>query len=244
MIADMEKKFLVVANWKANKTVEEARAWMKEFYAEERWNWLKNNLERIEVVFAAPFTLLHFFEAPHFDAHLASQDISVFSTGPYTGEVPAELLKDLAVRYCLIGHSERRKYFGENNALIEKKLDQAIKNDITPIICAQSLEEIPANIRNYPADKLVIMYEPSEAISTEGNYHPENPETVKRTLEDWQKKLNLDCRFLYGGSVNPENCKLYIVNCNLLSGFVVGHASLDPEEFFSIIKQCILPLSS
>ena len=167
----------------------------------------------------------------------------MFPAGAYTGEVTGEMLKSLGVKYCLIGHSERRKYFNETNEIVEKKMEQALKSGITPILCAQSADEIPANIRNYSSEKFVLMYEPFSAISAAGVYHPEDPQKVQTTLEDWKNRFNLNCRFLYGGSVNPQNVSAY-VTLPLVFGFVVGHASLDPNDFFSIIKQCLTPLTS
>lgn len=229
----MSKKLLIVANWKANLV--EVPTWLQQFNAlSEKVEDLD---ESIEVVIAPPTSMLFLLAA---SATIASQDISMFPTGAFTGEVPGQLLKELDVEYCLIGHSERRKYFGENNEIVEEKMEQAFKNGITPILCAQSLAEIPENIRNYPAEKFVIMYEPFSAISTGGVYHAEDPQKVQVTLEEWKSKLNLNCMFLYGGSVNSENAKSYI-NLPLVSGFVVGHASLDPKDFFSIIKQCLTP---
>lgn len=240
--------FLIIANWKANKTILETIDWVKKF---ERIDgaWTSeyfNSHENIQVVIAAPYMVLDTL-----DTHLASaglqevsgctnevgissQDISIFPAGAYTGEMPGEILENL-VTHCLIGHSERRKYMGEKTEMIDKKLERAVRNQIIPIICAQNIEEIPTNIRNYNPEQYMIMYEPSEAISTEGKYHPESPDKINSVLLDWQQKLHLKCRLLYGGSVNPENCQSIIENCKLLSGFVIGHASLDPTEFFRII---------
>lgn len=231
----MNKKLLIVANWKANHV--EVPTWLQRFNALSE---KLDNHDNIEIVVAAPYSLLFLLAA---SSTIASQDISMFPSGAYTGETPGDILKELDVKYCLIGHSERRKYFGETNEMVQKKIDQSLKNGITPILCAQTLEEIPENIRNYPSEKLVIMYEPFSAISTDGSYHPEDPLKVQTTLEMWKNKLNLNCMFLYGGSVNSENAANY-ARLPLVSGFVVGHASLDPADFFSIIKQCLTPEAS
>ena len=235
----MDRKFTIVANWKANKTVAGAQEWIKRLA--ESGKQIESESMTIEVVVAAPYPLLNALRSTP-DATLASQDISMFSVGAYTGEVPGELLKDVGVEYCLVGHSERRKYLGETTEMVGKKVDQAIKNKIIPIICAQSGEEIPENVRNYSPEQYLIMYEPFEAISTEGKYHPEDPNKITETLQDWQKHLPAGVQFLYGGSVNSNNVHQILATSNqqLVSGFVVGHASLDPEEFFSIIKRCLL----
>lgn len=207
------EKFLVVANWKANPPVK------YDFPVPEN----------LEIAIAAPYPFISQIP-PEFTR--AAQDISAYPVGAYTGEVPGELLADLRVKYCLIGHSERRKYLHEGSVEVEAKMSQAIKNGIIPIICAQNLEEIPENIRNYSPEKYLIMYEPFSAISTEGEYHPESPEKVMSVLDDWKNKLNLSCRFLYGGSVNPDS------DIPPVDGLVVGHTSLDPASFSAIIKKC------
>lgn len=236
----MDSKFLIVANWKANKTVGQAKQWLKQLYT--HWSEIEQTQQQVEIVFACPYTLLHFFDATHNTIIIASQDISIYDAGAYTGEVPGELLKDLNVHYCLIGHSERRKYFQETTETVGEKLDQSIKNEIIPIICAQTLEEIPENVRNYPSDKYIIMYEPFEAISTNGQYHPESAEQVQETLANWRAKLPSGVRILYGGSVNAKNARSLLSTA--VDGFVTGHASLDAEEFFDIIKQCRTPSTS
>lgn len=223
----MGKKLLIVANWKANIVDSTS------FIVHREWS------EEVEIVIAPPFTQIDQIKG----FTVTSQDISMFPAGAYTGEVTGEMLKSLGVKYCLIGHSERRKYFGETNEIVEKKLERALSSGIVPIICAQSAIEIPANIRNYSSEKFVLMYEPFSAISANGEYHPEDPQRVQLVLEEWKNKLNLNCRFLYGGSINAEDVSSF-VNLPLVSGFVVGHASLDPNDFFSIIKQCLTPLTS
>lgn len=204
----MDPKFLIVANWKADEPP---------FY-----NFTLP--EDIEVAIAAPFPLIA--GLPN-QFTKAAQDVSVFASGAETGEVTAKILAQIGVKYCLVGHSERRRYFGETNEQVQQKLSNLLQNGIMPIVCARSIEDI------VPAD--LIMYEPSEAISSNGEYHP--AKDINETLTDWQQKFPKS-RFLYGGSVNPQNCKLLIENYKLLSGFVVGHASLDPTSFSAIINAC------
>lgn len=220
------KRFLVVANWKAHT----------EFPI---YNFQFPN--NIEVVIAAPFTMIEKIPLEM----RAAQDVSAYPVGAYTGETPAKLLANLGVKYCLVGHSERRKYQHETNIEVEAKMNQAIQNRILPIICAQNLEEIPENIRNFSDDKYLIMYEPFAAISTEGQYHPESVGNIVATLTDWKDKLNLQCRFLYGGSVNPENIEQLVGQqvSELVSGLVIGHASLEVKSFSAIIKKCLQALS-
>lgn len=162
-----------------------------------------------------------------------AQDVSMFPTGAYTGEVPAEVLKDLGVKYALIGHSERRKYLKETTEMVGKKMARCLENTIIPIVCAQKFEEIPELALNTPGEKYLVMFEPFEAISNEGKYNAVTPELVKKTLLEWKDRLPNGVEFLYGGSVNSGNVKDYV---SIVSGFVVGHASLDPEEFSKIVN--------
>lgn len=210
--------FILVANWKSN-------------YPQ---NWSIDVPENINVLVAPPFPLLSKIK----NYSLCSQDVSQFPEGSYTGEVSAKLLANLGIKYSLVGHSERRKLLKETNLEIENKIKQLLAENIIPIICAQTIDEIPNNIRNYNSDQYIIMYEPSSAISTDGNYHPETPEKIQSVITDWQTKLHLKCQFLYGGSVNKEFISQLLTPNSKLSGLVIGHASLDATSFNSIIKEC------
>ncbi|MBI4099571.1 triosephosphate isomerase [Candidatus Microgenomates bacterium] len=221
------ERFLIVANWKANPAA--------------IYNFQFTISNSLEIAIAPSYPLVSTIPEQF---TRAAQDVSAFPIGAYTGEVPAKLLADAGVKYALIGHSERRKYLGETNQQVEAKMKAAIDTGLIPILCAQSLTEIPENIRNYPPGKFMLMYEPFSAISQGGQYRPETPEKIFATLTDWKSKLNLSCRFLYGGSVNPDNIsELLTVNRELITGVVVGHASLDAALFSAIIKKCLLSLS-
>lgn len=198
---------IIVANWKAN-------------LADISQFTLKS--EMVEVVVAAPFPILS----------TASQDVSQFPPGAYTGEVPAEMLANLGVKYCLVGHSERRKFLGETTEMVGKKMQRLLEVGIVPIICAQSFEEIPELALNTPGEKYMVMFEPFEAISKEGKSNAVEAETVRSTLLAWKGKLPSGVKLLYGGSVNSDNVLGY---SSFVDGFVVGHASLDPKEFSKLI---------
>lgn len=233
-------KLLIVANWKANNV--EPEGWVRQLSG-----LLNKDVADVEISLAAPFIRLH--ELTYIinsvgsaqPLSVCSQDLSSFADGAYTGEVTAAMLKNIGVKYSLIGHSERRRYFGETAETVGKKMAQAAENGLISIICAQTREEIPPDINKYPPGKYLIMYEPFEAISTAGTYHAEDPEKINQTISDWQAFLPPGSRFLYGGSVNPENVSKILAadGHRLLSGFVIGHASLDPAEFSSIIDGCL-----
>lgn len=224
----MEKKFWVVANWKANKTPEEAKNWV----AELREKLAGVNLGELEIVVCPPFTLLE--EITGFSR--GGQTVSNFDNGQFTGEVSAQMLGQMGTKYCLVGHSERRKHLGETNEDVEEKVKQCLAYGVTPIICAQSKEEIPKVVAGLAPEKYLLMFEPFSAISENGQYHPEEGATVQQTLESWPQ----GARLLYGGSVNKENV-INFKNLPLVSGLVVGQSSLSVEDFFDIIKKCITP---
>lgn len=135
------KKLLIVANWKANKTIDEATQWLKEVES-IKYQVLSN----LELIICPPFTLLYHLKLlitnSQLPITLAAQDVSPFPDGAYTGEVSARMLKDLGVKYVLIGHSERRKYFKEDEAILANKVREALDVGLTPIFCVQDQHPI------------------------------------------------------------------------------------------------------
>ncbi|MCL5675635.1 MAG: triose-phosphate isomerase [Patescibacteria group bacterium] len=229
-------KKLIVANWKSNKNPQEAVGWLDEFIKLANSQQLKTN--DFEIVICPPFVDLPVLHGKlkisnfKFQISLGSQNVSPFPDGSYTGEISAGQLSGL-VKYGLIGHSERRKYFGDTTGLVDKKLAQLVKFQIKPIVCAQSLDDIPLSIKSFSFEQVIIMFEPASAISVNGVYQSEQPSVIKATIERWKKQLG-PYIFLYGGSVNPQNAApLLATGAN---GFVIGHASLTPDSFFEILK--------
>lgn len=202
----MDTKFLIVANWKANEPP------VYDFVPPEN----------IEIAIAAPYPLIENIPAGF---TRAAQDVSQFDQGPETGEVPAKILAGLGVKYCLVGHSERRRLFNETDEIVQKKIDQLKKVNITPVLCARNTNEL------LPAE--IVMYEPEEAISTNGQYHPATD--INDVLADWRQKMP-GTKFLYGGSVNPGFIPSGV------DGLVIGHASLNSQDFFAIINACAAAL--
>jgi triosephosphate isomerase len=135
------------------------------------------------------------------------------------------------VDYALIGHSERKKNFGENLKTASKKIKMATEAGIVPILCATDIDEIPKEIPG----NLHLLYEPLGAISQDGVYHPETPPKAQKTIAEWKAKLKNVDRFLYGGSVNPSNIAQFLAQPDI-KGVVVGHASLDPNSFWELIN--------
>lgn len=217
------KTIWLIANWKSNKTISEALDWVSKVGPQIP---LKDELK---VVVCPTFSCLSevkkAIQVGNFPLMVGSQDLSPFDSGAYTGEESASLLIDL-VSISIIGHSERRQNFSENDEMVSDKVEQALKNNITPLLCVQGPDTpVP------PGCKLVA-YEPIFAIGTGNPDTPENAENVARALKEKHGE-NLD--ILYGGSVTSSNIKSFIGMPNIC-GALIGKASLDAEEFIKIVR--------
>ena len=213
-----------IANWKANKNLKDALQWVKVFLDEP----IINN--QIKIIICPPYPFLYPL-ADKFknlaNIFLGVQNLSEFDNGNFTGEVTAAMVKDI-VNFALIGHSERRKYFLENEEQIEKKIIQAKRNQIEPILCVRG-----ENDKIHPLVK-IIAYEPDYAIGTGFNESPTKVITLK-------KKLNLKPKtlFLYGGSINEINAQQYL-KYKEIDGLLVGNCSLDPYKFKQIVQSSLI----
>jgi len=218
----------IVANWKANKTQEQALSWIEKVgsFLEEKSG---------EIILCPPFILIsplrERLRALGFSdfIHLGAQNISHYECGPYTGEVTAEQLSGL-VEYSLIGHSERRRLFGEKEKDIVQKINLAKKWQIKPIL----LVDLPQvnEVSLYADQEMLVCYEPISAISTPGDYRPDNPEDASRAAKEILAR-NSKAVVLYGGSVNQANAQSFLKVG--FSGFVVGQASLGEDDFIGLL---------
>ncbi|OGK17970.1 hypothetical protein A3G67_04695 [Candidatus Roizmanbacteria bacterium RIFCSPLOWO2_12_FULL_40_12] len=219
----------IIANWKAHKTLEEASAWVDSVNKQiSQTPDVQRKLEDDELIIliAAPFPFLVPLSQKISQKNLAvaAQDVSVYGEGAYTGEVTAKMLKGVTT-HVLIGHSERKDYFHETDEVVLKKSEQVLSQGLSPIFCIQN------ESNKIPEGANIIAYDPKEAIGTGKNVPGEETATFR-------KKLNLfpDAVFLYGGSVNPESIDEYLSHPEI-NGFLVGGSSLDPEEFFELVKK-------
>ncbi len=220
----MEKRF-IVANWKSNKTVGEAEEWIKQVSGDRL-----QVPENIEIVLCPPFTLLALvhsqLKAQNLPFALGAQDVSPFPEGAYTGEVSARNMVDLGVKYVIIGHSERRKYFQEDEPVLTDKVRESLDAGLTPIFCVQGkTTPIPAGVK-------IIAYEPVAAIGTGQPDSPENADEVARVIKE---KIGPEAMVLYGGSVNEGNAANFCQQENL-NGVLVGGASLEADKFLKILE--------
>lgn len=237
---------IIVGNWKSNKTVGEAEKWVGELKEKtkvngERWG-------KLEIVICPPFTLLYPFkllvERSQLPIKLGAQDTSPFPDGAYTGEISGRMLRDLAVSYVLVGHSERRRYFAETDIQAVKKIRMSLDFDITPIICVSGVEQFTSILNKLEAKelgKIVFMYEPPEAISAQvgsiGQGQAEPVEEVVKTIKK-MKKLTPASRFFYGGSVKSHNVADFLSQSEI-EGVVPGTASQSAAEFAKIIQNAV-----
>jgi triosephosphate isomerase len=245
---------LLAANWKMHKTQREARAFIGEFAP------LIAKLSNVDVVIAPAFTGI----SAAVDAargtriSIAGQDLYFERQGAFTGEVSAEMLKDAGASHVIIGHSERRRLFGDTDELVNRKLRAAIAGGLTPIVCVgETLAEreagetlavldrqIKVGLDGLSADELaalVIAYEPVWAIGTGKNATAaeagEAHAHIRGRLRQWFGGAPADrCRILYGGSVKPENIR-ELIGLPDVDGALVGGASLEVRSFAEIVKR-------
>ncbi len=220
----------IIANWKTRKTLAESTSWLKTFLSLlENNNEVKSKLEKDEIKViiapASPFIVpLSQIISSMKNLALASQDISQFEEGSFTGEVTARMLEGI-VSYALLGHSERRTNNHETDEIVNKKVQLARKHNISSIVCVQGVES------KIPQEVSIVAYEPTDAIGTGNNQKVEDVISVKKKLT-----LPASTPFLYGGSVNDSNIDSYLTSSEI-DGLLVGTSSLDPEEFFKLLTR-------
>lgn len=217
-------KMIYIANWKSNKTSDQA----KEFFQKMKQDLSKySSLESNEVVVAPSFTLLfeckNLIESENLPIELAAQNVSPFPPGAYTGEINARQLKEL-VKFVIIGHSERRTYFHESESDIENKIRESKEAGLKTVQCIQNEHQSIYGGADY------VAYEPPSAIGT-GN--PDDPEHISEIFS-MIKRAHPNTPLLYGGSVNPQNIQDF-KSIEGLAGFLIGGASLDANSFISLL---------
>ncbi len=248
---------IIAGNWKLNNTISEAvtlTTALKDLVA---------SCTGVEIIVAPTFTALDAVSKVIKDTNilLAAQDVYWEDSGAFTGEVSVPMLKDAGCDYVIIGHSERRQYFGETNESVNQKVKAALSHDLKPIICVgEQLEDREAGhtekvIENHvtggiadlsAADLLssVIAYEPVWAIGTGKTATPAQAQEAHSYIRKLLKDAHTDetasqIRIQYGGSVKPENAAELMAQPDV-DGALVGGASLQAESFVEIVKNAIL----
>lgn len=246
---------IVAGNWKMNKTFEEAGILTSELIgmvADE----VKGN---VKVVLCTPFPYLHPVKhqlGNNTRISVGAQNCSENDWGAYTGETSAAMLKSMGIPYVIIGHSERRQYFGEDGKLLATKVDKALAQGVTPIFCCgepleirekgtheqlvkQQVEESLFHLSAEALQKVVIAYEPVWAIGTGKTATSQQAQDmhamVRKHLASKYGVIAENISILYGGSVKADNAK-ELFACADVDGGLVGGASLKSREFVEIIK--------
>lgn len=249
------RKRIVAGNWKMNKTFEEA----DELLFELAEGFSELELENVEAVVCPPALYLEMTTDVGLENgfSVGAQNCSYKDSGAYTGEISASMLKSLEVDYCIIGHSERRKYFNETHAELAQKVDQLLENSISPIFCCgELLEEREADkhfdiVKAQIADSLfhlkaeemanvVVAYEPVWAIGTGKTASSDQAQEMHafiRSLltEKYGAELAEEITILYGGSCNAKNAQELFAQKDV-DGGLIGGASLIAEDFLTIAK--------
>ena len=244
----------IAGNWKMFKTVHEAVVFVKELRSAVK------DVTDVEIVVAPPFTAVHAVAeaARNSNVGVAAQDLHWEREGAFTGEVSAAMIKEAGAEYVIVGHSERRRLFGESDAIVNRKTLAAIGGGLTPIVCiGETLEERERNETFAILDRqikdgldglgalqlaeIVVAYEPVWAIGTgrtataaqAGEAHAH----IRKRLRQWFGADAADrCHLLYGGSVKPDNIAELIAEEDV-DGALVGGASLDVKSFGEIVTR-------
>jgi triosephosphate isomerase len=244
----------IAGNWKMFKTVQEAVVFVKELKSAAR------DVSGVEIVVAPPFTALHNVAeaARNSNIGVAAQDLYWEKEGAFTGEVSAAMVKEAGAEYAIIGHSERRRLFGETDAIVNRKVMAALAVELIPIVCiGETLEEREQDqtldvldrqlkdgldqLTSDQVSELVLAYEPVWAIGTGRNATSaqagEAHAHIRTRLRQWFGGDAADhCHVIYGGSVKPDNIRELIAEPDV-DGALVGGASLEVRSFTEIVTR-------
>lgn len=252
------RKKIVAGNWKMNFSIKDAETHTTAFIALVQAE-VKNNAE---IVFCTPFPYLQKVKELTANSRIkvGAQNCSEHESGAYTGETSAAMLKSMDIPYVIIGHSERRQYFGENGPLLAKKVDRALAHGLTPIFCngepleirekgthealvKKQTEEGLFHLSAADIQKVVIAYEPVWAIGTGKTATSQQAQDMHAVIRGhiaskYGKDVAESISILYGGSVKPDNAK-ELFSCKDVDGGLVGGASLKARDFVDIVKGVI-----
>lgn len=252
----------MAGNWKMNKTFQEAEDLLDELAG--RLNEEQEDQD-VEVIVCPPYLyveMAHDLCSDEDDAtqvyySVGVQDVSEHDKGAHTGEVSAAMLSSMDVEYCIVGHSERRRYFGETDAQVARKVEQLLQNEITPIVCCgeqaedreagkqfevigRQLKEGLFNLKPLDFSRLIIAYEPVWAIGTGKTATPEQAQEIhvwirNQIQEQYGKEIARVIPILYGGSCNAKTAKDLFAQPDI-DGGLIGGASLNADDFIAIVN--------
>jgi triosephosphate isomerase len=238
---------LFAANWKMNKSPAQTREYVVQF-----WAGAEALVQRADIVLCAPFIDLETLrtELAPSRVKFGAQDCYWEPAGAFTGEISAAMLKDIGAAYCIVGHSERRRLFGETDETVAKKVDALLARELTPIVCiGESLEEKQrgetaqccmrqivgglGHLSDAQRARLAIAYEPIWAIGTGLSDNPASANQMAADIRRMAGGLS-EAKILYGGSMNEQNAASFCAQPEI-DGGLVGGASLDPKTFLQLI---------
>ena len=238
------RKIVIAGNWKMYKTRAESLEFLQGFMS-----CLTETPEEREVVLCVPFTSLAVLSKNLHGSRirLGAQNVHWQESGAFTGEISGPMLSELGVRYVIVGHSERRQYFGETDETVNLRLKAAQKYDLIPILCvgetkqqrdageteAHIFSQLAKDLVDVDQNKLIIAYEPIWAIGTGDTCEAKEANRVIGLIRS--KLTNPDVPIQYGGSVKPENIDEVMVMPEI-DGVLVGGASLEARSFDRIVN--------
>ncbi|RXT04045.1 triose-phosphate isomerase [Ammoniphilus sp. CFH 90114] len=241
---------ILAGNWKMFKTIAEAKKFAEAMPVQG---------DRVEAIICAPYTMLPALSEALSGKNIAlgAQNIHWAEEGAFTGEISPLMLQELGVKYAIIGHSERRAYFGETDETVNQRLHAALKHGIVPIVCVgEDLEQREANqtkevvkvqmeaaMKDVSSEQMVTMviaYEPIWAIGTGKTSSAEEAGEVigfirQLIADQYDQNIANQVRIQYGGSVKPDNIAGFMLQSDI-DGALVGGASLQPDSFLALLK--------
>lgn len=246
------RKNIVAGNWKMNTSLQEGISLAEEVNS-------KVNTEEVTVILCTPFT--HLSEVRKVINNpalfLGAQNCADKESGAYTGEVSPSMLKSVGADHVILGHSERRAYYGETNELLASKVKLVLANDLTPIFCIgevleeresgkhfdvvkKQLEEGLFDLSSDDFQKIVIAYEPVWAIGTGKTASPAQAQEIHKVIRDtisgkYGAEVADNCSILYGGSCKPSNAEELFANPDV-DGGLIGGAALKSDDFMGIVN--------
>lgn len=257
----VNRPYVIIGNWKMHKTIEEARTFVQQLLASFQ------SSETKKIGLAVPFTAIHPLaeEVKEKALLIGAQNMNDASEGAFTGEIAGTMLKDAGAQFVLLGHSERRHLYGEDDAFINRKVKRAVEVGLQPILCIgetkaeheanethavieRQLTEGLKDIQPNQLQQLIIAYEPVWAI---GNGHSATPKVAQEAqhfcrqvlarilTEDLAQQIIIQ----YGGSVNPSNARDLLAQPDI-DGLLIGGASLSLESFLQIVNDSYSKIQS
>lgn len=252
------RKVVIAGNWKMNKTPNEAELFFEKIPSSIR------NEKKVEKVICASFLCLDRLNTVllHSNIGLGAQNMYWENSGAFTGEISGTMLKEVGCKYVIIGHSERRQFFGDNDVSVNTKTKKALELSLIPIVCVGetlaerednqtdnvisnqieiALNSVKINLGN--AENIIIAYEPVWAIGTGKTCDTKEAERVCSMIrgilaKNYGTEVAQEIRILYGGSAKPENIK-ELVSAGNIDGGLIGGAALDPVSFSKLVENVI-----